>query len=133
MTELLQAIAQGVLIGSTYGLLALGMGLLYGVSGVVNFSHGDFISLGMFLCLALYSALSLDPYVSIVITVPLMMALGVVVFRFLIRPMIGHQFLMIVQLTLGLSLVLVVIAVILLTPRGLLPYFESMWLRWVRR
>lgn len=106
MSEFLQAVAQGVLIGSTYGLLALGMGLLYGVSGVVNFSHGDFISLGMFLCLALYSALTLDPYVSIVITVPVMMALGVLVFRFLIKPMIGHQFLMIVQLTLGLSLVL---------------------------
>ena len=49
MSEFLQAIAQGVLIGSTYGLLALGIVLLYGVSGVVNFSHGDFISLGMFL------------------------------------------------------------------------------------
>ena len=108
MSEFLQAIAQGVLIGSTYGLLALGMGLLYGVSGVVNFSHGDFISLrGSAICLALYSALSLDPYVSVIITVPVMMAIGAaIVFQLLIRPMIGHQFLMIVQLTLGLSLVL---------------------------
>ena len=57
MTEFMQAMAQGLLIGSTYGLLALGMGLVYGVSGVVNFSHGDFISLGMFMCLGLYSAL----------------------------------------------------------------------------
>lgn len=106
MTEFLQALAQGLLIGSTYGLLALGMGLVYGVSGVVNFSHGDFISLGMFMCLALYSALAMDPYVSIVITVPVMVALGALVYRFLIRPMVGHQFLMVVQLTLGLSLVL---------------------------
>lgn len=106
MTEFLQALAQGLLIGSTYGLLALGMGLVYGVSGVVNFSHGDFISLGMFMCLGLYSALALDPYVSIVITVPVMVALGALVYRFLIRPMVGHQFLMVVQLTLGLSLVL---------------------------
>ena len=106
MTELWQAMAQGVLIGSTYGLLALGMGLVYGVSGVVNFSHGDFISLGMFMCLALYSALSLDPYVSAVITVPVMTVIGALVYRFLIRPMVGHQFLMVVQLTLGLSLVL---------------------------
>ena len=106
MTELWQALAQGVLIGSTYGLLALGMGLVYGVSGVVNFSHGDFISLGMFMCLALYSALSLDPYVSAIITIPVMTAIGAVVFRFLIRPMVGHQFLMVVQLTLGLSLAL---------------------------
>jgi branched-chain amino acid transport system permease protein len=106
VTEFLQALAQGLLIGSTYGLLALGMGLVYGVSGVVNFSHGDFISLGMFMCLALYSALAMDPYVSIVITVPVMVALGALVYRFLIRPMVGHQFLMVVQLTLGLSLVL---------------------------
>jgi branched-chain amino acid transport system permease protein len=106
VTELYQALAQGLLIGSTYGLLALGMGLVYGVSGVVNFSHGDFISLGMFMCLALYSAFSLDPYVSVLITVPLMTAIGAVVYIFLIRPMVGHQFLMVVQLTLGLSLVL---------------------------
>jgi branched-chain amino acid transport system permease protein len=106
LTELYQALAQGLLIGSTYGLLALGMGLVYGVSGVVNFSHGDFISLGMFMCLALYSAFSLDPYVSVLITVPVMTAIGAVVYIYLIRPMVGHQFLMVVQLTLGLSLVL---------------------------
>jgi branched-chain amino acid transport system permease protein len=106
VSELYQALAQGLLIGSTYGLLALGMGLVYGVSGVVNFSHGDFISLGMFMCLALYSAFSLDPYVSVLITVPAMTAIGAVVYIFLIRPMVGHQFLMVVQLTLGLSLVL---------------------------
>ena len=57
MEELLQAIAQGFFVGSTYGLLALGMGLVYGVSGIVNFSHGDFVTLGMYLCLALFSAL----------------------------------------------------------------------------
>jgi branched-chain amino acid transport system permease protein len=104
--EFLQALTQGLLIGSTYGLLALGMGLVYGVSGVVNFAHGDFIALGMFMCLALYSALSLDPYVSIIITVPVMMAVGALVYRYLLRPMVGYKFLMIVQLTLGLSLVL---------------------------
>lgn len=106
MTEFYQALAQGLLIGATYGLLALGMGLVYGVSGVVNFSHGDFISLGMFMCLALYSAFAMDPYVSILVTVPLMTAIGALVYIFLIRPMVGHQFLMVVQLTLGLSLVL---------------------------
>jgi branched-chain amino acid transport system permease protein len=106
VTELYQALAQGLLIGATYGLLALDMGLVYGVSGVVNFSHGDFISLGMFMCLALYSAFAMDPYVSIIITVPLMTAIGALVYIFLIRPMVGHQFLMVVQLTLGLSLVL---------------------------
>lgn len=106
MAELYQALAQGFLVGSTYGLLALGMGLVYSVSGLVNFSHGDFVSLGMYLCLALFSALALDPYVSLFITVPVMMAVGAATYHFLIRPIAGHHLLMVIQLTLGLSLLL---------------------------
>lgn len=106
MDEFLQALSQGLLVGSTYGLLALGMGLVYGVSGIVNFSHGDFISLGMFLCLALYTAFGLDPYVSLLITLPLLTVLGGIVYRLLIRPIAGHHLLMIIQLTLGITLLL---------------------------
>jgi branched-chain amino acid transport system permease protein len=106
MDEFLQALTQGLLIGSTYGLLALGMGLVYGVSGVVNFSHGDFVSLGMFLCLALYTAVALDPYGSALIVVPATMVIGALVYRFLIRPIADQHLLMIIQLTLGLALVL---------------------------
>ena len=106
MEEFLQALAQGFFIGSTYGLLALGMGLVYGVSGIVNFSHGDFVSLGMYLCIALYGALALDPYVSIIITVPVMTAIGALVYQYLIRPIAGRQLLMVIQLTLGVALIL---------------------------
>ncbi|MDX2203140.1 MAG: branched-chain amino acid ABC transporter permease [Hyphomicrobiaceae bacterium] len=106
MDELLQALTQGVLIGSTYGLLALGMGLTYGVSGIVNFSHGDFVSLGMFMCLALYSAFAMDPYVSILITLPALTLIGAVTYRYLIQPLANSHLLMIIQLTLGLTLVL---------------------------
>ena len=72
MDELLQALVQGFFVGSAYGLLALGMGLVYGVSGIVNFAHGDFVSLGMYLCFALFTAFALDPYVSVIITAPIM-------------------------------------------------------------
>lgn len=106
MDQFLQALTQGVLIGSTYGLLALGMGLTYGVSGIVNFSHGDFVSLGMFMCLALYSALALDPYLSILVTLPALTLLGALTYRFLIQPIANSHLLMIIQLTLGLTLVL---------------------------
>jgi branched-chain amino acid transport system permease protein len=106
MDELLQAIVQGFFVGSTYGLLALGMGLVYGVSGIVNFSHGDFVTLGMYLCLALFGALALDPYVSVIIVAPVMTLLGAAVYQYLIRPIAGRHLLMIIQLTLGLSLLL---------------------------
>jgi len=106
MDELLQALVEGLLIGSTYGLVALGMGLVYGVSGVVNFAHGDFILLGMYMCLALYSAFALDPYVSLIVTLPVMTLVGALVYRFLIRPIADQHLLMVVQLTLGLALVI---------------------------
>ena len=106
MEELLQAVVQGFFVGSTYGLLALGMGLVYGVSGIVNFSHGDFVTLGMYLCFALFSAFSLDPYVSIIIVLPVMTLVGAIVYQYLIRPIAGRRLLMIIQLTLGLSLLL---------------------------
>ncbi len=104
MPEILQALAQGFLIGSTYGMLALGMGLVYSVSGIVNFSHGDFVLLGMYLCFALASAFALDPYLSVLITVPLMMGLGGLLYHYLVRPIAGHHLLMVIQLTLGVSL-----------------------------
>lgn len=105
MEAFLQALAQGLLIGSTYGLLALGMGLIYSVSGIVNFSHGDFVSLAMYLCFALFTAFSLDPYVSLIITLPLMLLVGGLVYRFIIQPVAGGHALMVVQLTLGIALV----------------------------
>jgi branched-chain amino acid transport system permease protein len=58
---LLQAVVQGLLIGATYGFVALGMGIIYSVSGVVNFSHGDFVTAGMFLCYSLWAAFDLYP------------------------------------------------------------------------
>ncbi|MEK7750353.1 MAG: branched-chain amino acid ABC transporter permease [Acidobacteriota bacterium] len=106
MDMLLQALAQGLLMGGTYGMVALGMGLIYGVSSIVNFSHGDFLSLGMFLCFSLYAAFALDPYVSLVFVFPALAALGALVYRFLIRPIVGNHLLMIIQLTLGLSFLL---------------------------
>lgn len=106
MDEFLQALAQGFLVGSTYGLLALGMGLIYSVSGIVNFAHGEFVSLGMYLCLALFTAFALDPYVSLIITLPVMMILGACVYQVLIRPVASQHLLMVIQLTLGVGLVI---------------------------
>ena len=106
MDIIVQAIVQGLLIGSTYGIVALGLGLIYSVSGAVNFSHGDFLSAAMFGSYSLYAAFALDPYVSVLITFPVLAAIGAVVYWTLIRPVISGNLLMIIQLTLGLSLMI---------------------------
>jgi branched-chain amino acid transport system permease protein len=106
MDIFLQAAVQGLLIGSTYGLVALGLGLIYSVSSIVNFSHGDFLSLGMFLCFSLYSLVGADPYVSVFVTLPILALAGAALYAGIIKRLIGTHMLMIIQLTLGLSLML---------------------------
>ncbi|WP_245265962.1 MULTISPECIES: branched-chain amino acid ABC transporter permease [Bradyrhizobium] len=105
MEILYQGVIQGVLIGSTYGLIALSMGLIYGVSGITNFAQGDLMVLCMFMTLTLSTLLNLDPYVSILITMPVIIAVTAVVYRYLIQP-ISSQQLMVIQLTLGLMFVI---------------------------
>lgn len=106
MDIILQAAAQGLLLGSTYGLVALGLGLIFSVSGIVNFSHGDFLALAMFLCFTLYALFAADPYVSVLFTFPLLALAGAALYVGIIKRLIGSHMLMIIQLTLGLSLML---------------------------
>ena len=44
----LQALFAGLLIGAVYGLMCVGLGLIFGVMRVINFAHGDFMMLGMY-------------------------------------------------------------------------------------
>ena len=106
MDLLVQAVAQGVLVGGAYALVALSLGLTYNISGIINFSHGDFLTLAMFMALGLQTAYALDPYISGVLVFPVLFALGAAVYHFLLRPVARSHLLMVIQLTLGLTFVI---------------------------
>ncbi len=68
--NVLQALAAGFLVGDVYGLMCVGLGLIYGVMRVINFAQGDFLMLGMYAALYLFAGLgltALGPYVGPVI------------------------------------------------------------------
>ena len=48
LIDFFQALAAGLLVGGTYGLMCVGLGIIFGVMRVVNFAHGDFMMLGMY-------------------------------------------------------------------------------------
>jgi len=106
MDLLIQTALQGILIGGSYALVALSLGLTYNVSGIINFAHGDFLTLSMFLALAAQSAWLIDPYISGALLFPLLFVLGAGVYHFLLRPVAQSHLLMVIQLTLGISFVL---------------------------
>ncbi|MBW2120088.1 MAG: branched-chain amino acid ABC transporter permease, partial [Deltaproteobacteria bacterium] len=62
---LIQAIINGIFIGSVYGLIALGLTLIFGVMKIINFAHGSFLMIGMFATFFFTSLSGINPYFSI--------------------------------------------------------------------
>ncbi|MBM3531332.1 MAG: branched-chain amino acid ABC transporter permease [Alphaproteobacteria bacterium] len=98
LTEnVLQALAAGILVGSVYGLMCVGLGLIYGVMRVINFAQGDFLMLGMYAALYLFTGLGLGaalgpylgPAVATVLGAAILYVLGVVLHQTLLRRVTG--------------------------------------------
>jgi branched-chain amino acid transport system permease protein len=76
MTQFVQTILLGVLVGGVYALLASGLTLIFGVMNVINIAHGSFLILAAFLAYSLWSGTGMDPLVTILFTTPAMFAFG---------------------------------------------------------
>ena len=86
MTEFLQTIILGLLIGGVYALLAAGLTLIFGVMNVINVAHGAFLILAAFVTWTLWDATGLDPLLAVIVTTPLMFGFGWLLYNATIRP-----------------------------------------------
>jgi branched-chain amino acid transport system permease protein len=82
----LQAIIDGVLVGGFYALMAGGLTLVFGVMDIVNFAQGILVVLGAYLSYALYAHLNIDPFLGLLITIPVMFVVGIAVYWSMIKP-----------------------------------------------
>jgi branched-chain amino acid transport system permease protein len=82
----LQAIIDGVLVGGFYALMAGGLTLVFGVMDIVNFAQGILVVLGAYLSYALYAHLNVDPFLGLLITIPVMFGVGIAVYWSMIKP-----------------------------------------------
>jgi len=103
---LIQLIVSGILLGGVYALISIGLTIIFGVLDVVNFAHGEFLMLGMYVTFWLFAFLHLDPYVSLLIVAPLLFFIGLFVGRTVIRPIIGSPSSVQIFATVGVSLIL---------------------------
>lgn len=85
MTSFLQTLASGVLVGGLYGLFSSGLTLIFGITRVINFAHGDFVTLGMFGAVLLFTSLGLSPLLGIVPVAVVSFALGAIVYKLVVR------------------------------------------------
>jgi len=102
----LQLIVSGFLLGGVYALISIGLTLIFGVLDVVNFAHGEFLMLGMYLTFWLFTIFHMDPYVSLFIVAPMLFIIGLFVGRTVIKPIIGSPPSVQIFVTVGISLIL---------------------------
>ena len=97
LENFLQALTAGLLVGAIYGLMCVGLGLIFGVMRVINFAQGDFLMLGMYCSLYLIGGLGLvallgpyvAPYVSALLAGPALFVGGYLLHRYLISRVTG--------------------------------------------
>src|SRR6476659_10431485 len=101
-----EAVVNGLLTGSVYALIALGLTLIYGVLHIINFAHGALLTCAMFAAFFAHRLLGLDPYVAALGLTPLFFCLGYALQRFVIGPAAHGGVRNILLVTLGLAVVI---------------------------
>jgi len=99
-----QSMVSGLLIGGVYALIAIGLTMIFGVLKIINFAHGTLMTVGMYTTFCAFSYYGIDPYVSLLITIPLLFVIGMLIQRVIIRPVMGSPMHNQLLLTMGLSL-----------------------------
>src|SRR5229473_1722159 len=87
MTLVLEAAVLGILTGGVYALMASGLTLIFGVMRIINVGQGALVILGAYLSFVLFRTWHVDPFLSLIVTMPVMFALGVVLQLIFIRPL----------------------------------------------
>ncbi len=116
MEQLVQQVVNGILIGLVYSLLAIGLTLVWGVMNVLNFAHGEFLMIGMFISYWLYVMAGVDPLFSIPVNAVVLFLFGMFIYRFIIsKVMLGPALAQLV-VTFGISIFIANFAALIWTP-----------------
>ena len=113
METFAQAVVSGVLTGTLYAMIGIGLTIVFGVMRIINIAHGEMVMLGMFGAYWGQTLWKLDPFLSLLVWTPLMFLAGVLVYRLLVRPILGGGELNTLLYTAGLSLLVANVALLL--------------------
>jgi len=104
-----QTLVSGLLKGGLYSLIGTGMTLIMGVMGIINLAHGQLMMVSMYITYSLFATLGMDPYVSLLVSMPTIFLLGMVLQRYLLNPLLRVETILPenqVLMTVGIGMVL---------------------------
>lgn len=104
--KIVQLLVNGVLLGSVYAMVGLGMSMIFGIIGLTNLAHGELVVLGAYFSTLLAQAMGVDPVLTLVVTVPAMFLLGMALQHLLINRAMARGGEPALLVTFGLSIIL---------------------------
>ena len=115
METLVQSLVSGVLTGSLYAMIGVGLTVIFGVMRIINLAHGEMVMLGMFGAYWSWTLWKVDPFLSAILWVPLLFVAGMLAYRFLVATVVPGGELNTLLYTAGLSLLVANLALFLWT------------------
>ncbi|HOJ12500.1 MAG TPA: branched-chain amino acid ABC transporter permease, partial [Clostridiales bacterium] len=106
VSQIAQLIVSGVLAGGLYGIISVGLTLIFGVLNLVNFAHGEFLMISMYISFWMSEIFNLNPYMSLPIVVAAMFVFGIIIQSIFIRPVTEASHEVQIVITLGLSTIM---------------------------
>ncbi len=115
MEALAQLLVTSLLLAGVYALVSVGLTLIFGVMRLVNFAHGEYLMLGMYLAFWSFSLWRLDPYLAVLTATPVFLLVGLATYYLVVRPVVPRPHTVQIFTTVGLSILLQNLALFLWT------------------
>jgi branched-chain amino acid transport system permease protein len=115
MQAIAQLLVSGIMLGGIYALMSIGLTLIFGVLKIVNFAHGEFLMLAMYAAWAVVSFSGINVYAAAIIVIPLLFGFGALIYLLIVRPAVDKPHLVVVFATMGLSILMQNLALVLMT------------------
>jgi branched-chain amino acid transport system permease protein len=116
LSTFFQTIIYGILMGGIYGLASIGLSIIFGTINIVNFAHGEFLMVGMYLTYLVWALLGgLDPFLGLVITIPMMFLFGILIYKLTIRLVVRGPDSAKIFVTVGLGVLLQNLSLLIFT------------------
>src|SRR5674476_1538868 len=113
MEIFIQLVVNGLLLGGTLAIISIGLTLIFGIVRVVNFAHGEFLMVGMYVVYLLHQHFGMHPYVASFIAVIILFFCGALMQRFVIQPLLNSDPHIQIFATVGVSTALLNLALLI--------------------
>jgi branched-chain amino acid transport system permease protein len=109
-------IVNGLMLGALYAIVSVGLTLVFGIVKVINFAHGEFLMVSMFLVYLVTTFFGVHPYFSLIVVLPAAFVMGMLVQRLLIEPLQNSDEHIMIFATVGLSIALINLMLLIFGP-----------------